>query len=147
MRHWSGDDRPHPDHPPTPRPPSRPAPAPRRPRRRRPPGGRRRTGGEAVPGQAAVRALLRPAGRGPGGAPGAADRVGNVVFMGMGEPLANYAAVLRAVRRLVAPTPDGLGMSARGITVSTVGLVPAIDRLAAEDLPVTLALSLHAPDD
>jgi 23S rRNA (adenine2503-C2)-methyltransferase len=93
----------------------------------------------------AARSLRR--GEIPGGAPGAADRVANVVFMGMGEPLANYAAVLRAVRRLVAPTPEGLGMSARGITVSTVGLVPAIDRLAAEELPVTLALSLHAPDD
>ena len=52
-----------------------------------------------------------------------------------------------ADRRLVAPPPDGLGLSARGITVSTVGLVPAIDKLAAEGLPVTLALSLHAPDD
>ncbi len=86
-------------------------------------------------------------GRVPGGRPGAADRVGNVVFMGMGEPLANYRAVVGAVRRLLEPAPDGPGMSARGITVSTVGLVPAIDRLAAEDLPVTLALSLHAPDD
>jgi 23S rRNA (adenine2503-C2)-methyltransferase len=78
---------------------------------------------------------------------GLADRVSNVVFMGMGEPLANYAAVVDAVRRLTEPRPDGLGMSARGLTVSTVGLVPAIDRLAAEGLPVTLALSLHAPDD
>jgi 23S rRNA (adenine2503-C2)-methyltransferase len=78
---------------------------------------------------------------------GLADRVSNVVFMGMGEPLANYAAVVGAVRRLTEPRPDGLGMSARGITVSTVGLVPAIDRLAGEALPVTLALSLHAPDD
>jgi 23S rRNA (adenine2503-C2)-methyltransferase len=79
-----------------------------------------------------------------GGGPG---RLSNVVFMGMGEPLANYAAVVRAVRRLIDPAPAGLGMSARGITVSTVGLVPAIDRLAAEGLPVTLAVSLHAPDD
>ena len=79
-----------------------------------------------------------------GGGPG---RLSNVVFMGMGEPLANYAAVVRAVRRLTDPAPGGLGMSARGITVSTVGLVPAIDRLAAEGLPVTLAVSLHAPDD
>jgi 23S rRNA (adenine2503-C2)-methyltransferase len=69
------------------------------------------------------------------------------VFMGMGEPLANYAAVVRAVRRLTEAAPDGLGISARGVTVSTVGLVPAIERLAAEGLPVTLALSLHAPDD
>jgi 23S rRNA (adenine2503-C2)-methyltransferase len=51
------------------------------------------------------------------------------------------------VRRIVDPAPDGLGISARNVTVSTVGLVPAIDRLAAEGLPVTLALSLHAPDD
>jgi 23S rRNA (adenine2503-C2)-methyltransferase len=83
----------------------------------------------------------------PGGRPGAADRVGNVVFMGMGEPLANYSALLGAVRRLTDHVPDGLGISARGITVSTVGLVPAIDRLAGEGMPVTLALSLHAPDD
>ncbi len=74
-------------------------------------------------------------------------RVSNVVFMGMGEPLANYARVIGAVRRLTDATPDGLGMSARGITVSTVGLAPAIDRLADEGIPVTLALSLHAPDD
>ena len=82
-----------------------------------------------------------------GGVPGATGRVHNVVFMGMGEPLANYAALLRAIRTLLADRPDGLGMSARGITVSTVGLVPAIDRLAGEGLPVTLALSLHTPDD
>src|SRR5690348_17212610 len=75
------------------------------------------------------------------------QRISNVVFMGMGEPLANYKAVLGAVRRLTDPTPDGLGMSARGITVSTVGLVPRIHQLAEEGIPVTLALSLHAPDD
>jgi 23S rRNA (adenine2503-C2)-methyltransferase len=67
--------------------------------------------------------------------------------MGMGEPLANYNRVIEAVRRLVAPAPDGLGLSQRHLTVSTVGLVPAIARLAEEDLAVTLALSLHAPDD
>ncbi len=77
----------------------------------------------------------------------APDRVSNVVFMGMGEPLANYGALLTAIRALLAPPPAGLGLSGRGITVSTVGLVPAIDRLAAEGLPLTLALSLHAPDD
>ena len=75
------------------------------------------------------------------------DRVSNVVFMGMGEPMANYKAVIGAVRQLVAPSPDGLGMSARGITVSTVGLVPRMQQLATEGIPVTLALSLHAPDD
>ncbi|GAA6526497.1 23S rRNA (adenine(2503)-C(2))-methyltransferase RlmN [Intrasporangium sp. DVR] len=74
-------------------------------------------------------------------------RVSNVVFMGMGEALANYSAAIGAIRRLTDPAPDGLGMSARGITMSTVGLVPGIDKLAAEGIPVTLALSLHAPDD
>jgi 23S rRNA (adenine2503-C2)-methyltransferase len=79
--------------------------------------------------------------------PGGPGRVSNVVFMGMGEPLANYRAVVGAVRRLTEPTPDGLGLSQRSVTVSTVGLVPAMDRLAGEGLSVTLALSLHAPDD
>ena len=74
-------------------------------------------------------------------------RLSRVVFMGMGEPLANYARVIEAVHRLTTPAPEGLGLSQRHITVSTVGLVPAIDRLIAEDLSVTLALSLHAPDD
>ncbi len=86
----------------------------------------------------------------PGARPGddgGPERVSNVVFMGMGEPLANYNAVVGAVRRLTEARPDGLGMSARGITVSTVGLVPAVDRLAGEGVPVRLALSLHAPDD
>ncbi len=78
---------------------------------------------------------------------GEPGRVNNVVFMGMGEALANYKAAVTAVRRMVDPAPDGFGMSARGITVSTVGLVPAIDRLADEGVPVTFALSLHAPDD
>ncbi|MEV0582445.1 23S rRNA (adenine(2503)-C(2))-methyltransferase RlmN [Nonomuraea sp. NPDC050310] len=82
-----------------------------------------------------------------GEVPGGPGRVSNVVFMGMGEPLANYKAVIGAVRRMVDPAPEGLGMSARNITVSTVGLVPAIGKLADEGLPVTLALSLHAPDD
>jgi 23S rRNA (adenine2503-C2)-methyltransferase len=76
-----------------------------------------------------------------------ASRVSNIVFMGMGEPLANYAAVVGALRRLTEAVPDGLGISRRGVTVSTVGLVPAIDRLAGEGLAVTLAVSLHAPDD
>nr|WP_035770103.1 23S rRNA (adenine(2503)-C(2))-methyltransferase RlmN [Arthrobacter castelli] len=76
-----------------------------------------------------------------------AERVTNIVFMGMGEPLANYKRVMNAVRRMVDPAPEGLGMSARNITISTVGLVPAINKLANEDLPITFALSLHAPDD
>jgi 23S rRNA (adenine2503-C2)-methyltransferase len=74
-------------------------------------------------------------------------RLSNVVFMGMGEPLANYNRVLPAVRRIVDPPPNGFGISQRSVTVSTVGLVPAIRKLAAEGLSVTLALSLHAPDD
>lgn len=75
------------------------------------------------------------------------ERVNNIVFMGMGEPLANYRRVMNAVHRMVADAPEGLGMSARGITVSTVGLAPAIRKLADEKIPVTFALSLHAPDD
>ena len=82
-----------------------------------------------------------------GEVPGGPGRVSNVVFMGMGEPLANYKAVIGAVRRLTDPSPAGLGMSARGVTVSTVGLVPRMKQLAEEGIPVTLALSLHAPDD
>ncbi|NEE03688.1 23S rRNA (adenine(2503)-C(2))-methyltransferase RlmN [Phytoactinopolyspora halotolerans] len=78
---------------------------------------------------------------------GGPGRVTNVVFMGMGEPMANYKAVVTAIRRMTDPVPAGLGISQRGVTVSTVGLVSAIDRLASEQLSVTLALSLHAPDD
>ena len=81
------------------------------------------------------------------GALGGPARLSNVVFMGMGEPLANFARVEAALHRLIDPAPHGLGISARGVTVSTVGLVPAIDKLAAEGLPVTLAVSLHCPDD
>ncbi len=89
---------------------------------------------------AAARAVRR-------GELGRPDRVSNVVFMGMGEPLANYARVLGAVRRLTDPSPHGLGLAQRAVTVSTVGLVPAIHRLAGAGLQVTLAVSLHAPDD
>lgn len=78
---------------------------------------------------------------------GGVGRVNNLVFMGMGEPMANYTAVIEAIRRLTDDPSAGLGMSARGITVSTVGLVPRIKQLADEGLPVTLAISLHAPDD
>jgi len=73
------------------------------------------------------------------------SRVTNVVFMGMGEPLANYAPTLRALRILKAPY--GLGIGMRHLTVSTVGLVPQIRMLAQERLQLTLAVSLHAPDD
>jgi 23S rRNA (adenine2503-C2)-methyltransferase len=73
-------------------------------------------------------------------------RISNIVFMGMGEPLANFKPVMSAVRTLAADW--GLGIGARKITISTVGLAQAITRLAEElDLPVTLALSLHAPND
>jgi 23S rRNA (adenine2503-C2)-methyltransferase len=82
-----------------------------------------------------------------GGAGGSPCRLSNVVFMGMGEPLANYRSVLSAVRRITDPQPNGLGLSQRHVTVSTVGLVPAIRRLTSEGLAVTLAVSLHAPDD
>jgi 23S rRNA (adenine2503-C2)-methyltransferase len=78
---------------------------------------------------------------------GGPGRVSNVVFMGMGEPLANYRATMDAVRRLTEPSPSGLGISARSVTVSTVGLIPAMTRLTEEQIPVTLAVSLHAPDD
>ena len=70
-------------------------------------------------------------------------RLSNVVFMGMGEPLANYDATWAAVERLHAD----IGLSARHLTVSTVGIVPGIRRLAEEALPVNLAVSLHAADD
>jgi 23S rRNA (adenine2503-C2)-methyltransferase len=90
---------------------------------------------------AGARALAR------GEVPGGPGRISNVVFMGMGEPLANYSRVLAAVRRITDRVPDGLGISRRAVTISTVGLVPAIGRLAGERLPVRLAVSLHAPDD
>jgi len=78
---------------------------------------------------------------------GSPARLSRVVFMGMGEPLANYARLIQVLRRLTTPAPEGLGLSQRHITVSTVGLVPAMRKLAQEGLAVRLALSLHAPDD
>jgi 23S rRNA (adenine2503-C2)-methyltransferase len=83
---------------------------------------------------------------GQDGAAGPA-RLSNIVFMGMGEPLANYSRVVGAIRCLTDPEPDGLGLSQRGITVSTVGLVPAMHRFADEGFKCRLAVSLHAPDD
>lgn len=71
------------------------------------------------------------------------DRLSNVVLMGMGEPFHNYRAVMEAIRRLM----DDLGIGARHITVSTVGLVPQIRRFADEGLQVTLAVSLHKATD
>ncbi|WP_020497899.1 23S rRNA (adenine(2503)-C(2))-methyltransferase RlmN [Sciscionella marina] len=82
-----------------------------------------------------------------GALPGGPGRLSNIVFMGMGEPLANYKRVLDAVRRITDPDPGGLGISQRSVTVSTVGLAPAIRKLTAEGLQVRLAVSLHTPDD
>ena len=79
--------------------------------------------------------------------PGGPTRLSNIVFMGMGEPLANYNAVMRSVRNITDPNPDGLGISARSVTVSTVGLVNGIEKLTEEGIAVTLAVSLHTPDD
>jgi 23S rRNA (adenine2503-C2)-methyltransferase len=73
----------------------------------------------------------------------APTRLSNVVFMGMGEPLANYATTIETVKRL----HDYKGMSARHLTVSTVGVAPAIERLAREGLALTLAVSLHAANN
>ena len=94
--------------------------------------------GEIVAQVAYAQAFLRQIGM-----PGVPDRVTNVVFMGMGEPLANYDRVREAIRRLV----EVMGLSARSLTVSTVGIVPGIRRLAADPWPVYLAISLHAADD
>ncbi|HEV7871902.1 MAG TPA: 23S rRNA (adenine(2503)-C(2))-methyltransferase RlmN [Modestobacter sp.] len=94
-------------------------------------------------GQAVAAAAAMANGEIPGG-PG---RLSNVVFMGMGEPLANYARVRKTLDALLSPAPHGLGLSQRSVTVSTVGVVPAIRRLTDEGLHVTLAVSLHAPDD
>ncbi len=94
--------------------------------------------GEIVAQVAYAQAYLRLIGM-----PGASNHVTNVVFMGMGEPLANYDRVREALRRLI----EVMGMSARSLTVSTVGVVPGIRRLADEPWPVNLAVSLHASDD
>jgi 23S rRNA (adenine2503-C2)-methyltransferase len=75
----------------------------------------------------------------------AGQRVTNIVFMGMGEPLANYDATWTAIRRL--NDPSGFGLGARAMTLSTVGLVPGIRRMAQEQEQVGLAMSLHAADD
>ncbi len=91
------------------------------------------TGGEIV--EQVVRAARR--------ARDSDRRLGNVVFMGMGEPLANYDGTWAAIRRI----HDDLGLGARHLTVSTVGIVPGIRRMTHEDLPVNLAVSLHAADD
>jgi 23S rRNA (adenine2503-C2)-methyltransferase len=75
-------------------------------------------------------------------------RLSNLVLMGMGEPFANYGNVMEAVRRLMTPESDaGFGLGARRITISTVGLIPGIEKFAAEDTQVNLAVSLHAATD
>jgi 23S rRNA (adenine2503-C2)-methyltransferase len=94
--------------------------------------------GEIVAQVAYAQAFLRQIGM-----PGTPDHLTNVVFMGMGEPLANYDRVREAIRRMI----EVMGLSARSITVSTVGMVPGIRRLAEEPWPVSLAVSLHAADD
>lgn len=78
---------------------------------------------------------------------GGEGRLSNIVFMGMGEPMSNYRNVLSAIRQISALPDEGFDISARNITVSTVGIVPGIRKLAAEHIPVRLAVSLHAPDD
>ncbi len=94
--------------------------------------------GEIVAQVAYAQAFLRQIGM-----PGVPDHLTNVVFMGMGEPLANFDRVREALRRMI----EVMGISARSITVSTVGMVPGIRRLAEEPWPVYLAVSLHAADD
>jgi 23S rRNA (adenine2503-C2)-methyltransferase len=73
------------------------------------------------------------------------ERVSHVVYMGMGEPFNNYEATLASVRSLI--DPEKFGISPRRLTISTCGVVPGIDALAGEGLPINLAVSLHAPDD
>ncbi len=79
--------------------------------------------------------------------PGGPTRLSNIVFMGMGEPLANYNAVVRTLHNITDANPDGLGISARSVTVSTVGLVNGVEKLMEEGINCTLAISLHTPDD
>jgi 23S rRNA (adenine2503-C2)-methyltransferase len=94
--------------------------------------------GEIVAQVAYAQAYLRTVGM-----PGAPDHLTNIVFMGMGEPLANFDRVRESLRRII----EVMGISARSVTVSTVGMVPGMRRLADEPWPVNLAVSLHAADD
>lgn len=94
--------------------------------------------GEIVAQVAYAQAFLRQV-----GLPDSPSHLTNVVFMGMGEPLANYDRVREAIRRMI----EVMGLSARSITVSTVGMIPGIRRLTEEPWPVSLAVSLHAADD
>lgn len=93
------------------------------------------TTGEIVAQVLALNALLRPSG----------ERVTNIVLMGQGEPLLNLEPVWRAIERF--HNPEGLGIGARHLTLSTVGIVPGIDAIAEREPPVRLAVSLHAPND
>ena len=97
---------------------------------------------EVVSQITAVSELLRDDDVRADGVPG---HITNVVFMGMGEPLANLDVTIATVRWLI--DRDGFDLSARGVTVSTIGLVPGIRRLMALAAPITLAISLHAPND
>ena len=107
---------------------------------------RQLTAGEVIRQVVVADAALRSGQLGDADIPDdAPDHVTNVVFMGMGEPLANTEATLDTVRWL--NDPDGFRLGARHITVSTVGLIPGIRRLIELDLPVTLAVSLHAAND
>jgi 23S rRNA (adenine2503-C2)-methyltransferase len=97
---------------------------------------------EVIAQIAAVEGLLR---NGAVTADGVPDHLTNVVFMGMGEPLANLDATVSTLEWLVGH--ETFDLSARNVTVSTIGLVPAIRRLLRLELPITLAVSLHAPND
>ncbi|HYN88890.1 MAG TPA: 23S rRNA (adenine(2503)-C(2))-methyltransferase RlmN [Ardenticatenaceae bacterium] len=102
--------------------------------------------GEIVEQIVRIERELRAGGEPPAEGAGEDDhRLTNIVFMGMGEPLSNYREMTRAIR--VRSDPDGLSIGARRMTLSTVGLVPAIRRLADEPFQVNLAVSLHAPTD
>ena len=108
------------------------------------------TAGEIVEQALRISHLVRSSAPAPGpGRPGdpppRPPRLSNIVMMGMGEPLANYAAVMAAIRIINAPW--GLNIGARKITLSTVGLPKQIRRLADEDMQISLALSLHATED
>ena len=110
-------------------------------------GGLRRnlTAGEIVAQVLFFARYLSDGGEGPKMRVKRPTTVTNIVFMGMGEPMHNYKNVWTAIRRLTAA--DGFGLGARHITLSTVGLVPMIDRMADEGLQVNLAVSLHAPNN
>ena len=110
-------------------------------------GGLRRnlTAGEIVAQVLFFARYLSDGGEGPKMRVKRPTTVTNIVFMGMGEPMHNYKNVWTAIRRLTAA--DGFGLGARHITLSTVGLIPMIDRMAEEGLQVNLAVSLHAPNN